>query len=276
MASSIPKVIHQIWFYFDAVKRTEPDAAHMRRMQDILALPCNKKWGYKLWREMDVLNLLAKYPKWNAIYNSLPFAIQKVDFARYVILYTFGGVYMDFDAFPTVCLDDLFNAKTDSSAPCTIYLSHGNAFTKVANHVLGSAPKNVFWSHVIDNVDEAITQAKKAFEPFYLYVYRTSGAGSVRAAYTNALKHVDTMTSPMHICILKEGYEHTKESSWHGFKYPLQQLTALIVAALIIYAIVSLVMHTRRRRQVAQRLEAPHFPIDEKTKRSQSGEIRMR
>ena len=36
-------------------------------------------------------------PKWKTFYNNLPFAIQKVDFFRYCVLYQYGGFYADID-----------------------------------------------------------------------------------------------------------------------------------------------------------------------------------
>ena len=35
------------------------------------------------------------YPKYLKTYNAFPLMIQKIDFAKYVILYHYGGIYID-------------------------------------------------------------------------------------------------------------------------------------------------------------------------------------
>jgi mannosyltransferase OCH1-like enzyme len=51
-----------------------------------------------LWDQSQIETLITeKYPFLLDVYNSYPFFIQKVDLAKYVILYEYGGFYFDVD-----------------------------------------------------------------------------------------------------------------------------------------------------------------------------------
>jgi len=56
-------------------------------------------YTYRLWNEtdLDTLSRKALEGKYKLFYNQMRHPIQKVDFAKYIILYCFGGIYLDLD-----------------------------------------------------------------------------------------------------------------------------------------------------------------------------------
>lgn len=89
---TIPKIIHQIWFQG---KDNIPE--FHEKYQNI----CKKMyptWKYMFWDN----HLIRKFIKKNYYhllyyYEYFPYLIQKVDLARYIILYHYGGCYIDMD-----------------------------------------------------------------------------------------------------------------------------------------------------------------------------------
>ena len=53
-----------------------------------------------LWSKKDIENLLSEYPEYKEFYFSMRYDIQRLDFARLLILYHYGGIYLDLDVNP--------------------------------------------------------------------------------------------------------------------------------------------------------------------------------
>ena len=88
----ISKIIHQIWFQGED-KIPEKLNNYKNECKKI-----NKDYQYYIWDD-DMIRRLLKdnYPDYYKTYNAFPLMIQKIDFAKYVILYHYGGVYVDMD-----------------------------------------------------------------------------------------------------------------------------------------------------------------------------------
>jgi inositol phosphorylceramide mannosyltransferase catalytic subunit len=55
-------------------------------------------WVFQLWDEPTSIALIKeKYPNFLTLYESIPYAIQRVDIIKYLVLSAFGGVYIDCD-----------------------------------------------------------------------------------------------------------------------------------------------------------------------------------
>lgn len=86
----IPKIIHQTWKNNDV-----PDALQV--LADTWKAH-HPNWEYKLWTDEDNERFVAgHYPEFKAIYDAYPANIQKVDAVRYLILQTYGGIFVDLD-----------------------------------------------------------------------------------------------------------------------------------------------------------------------------------
>lgn len=89
---TIPKIIHKIWFQGEKnipIKLKEYHNTWVEKHQD---------YQINLWDEITITRLINKTSSDIInIYNNYDLMIQKIDFAKYVILYYYGGIYIDMD-----------------------------------------------------------------------------------------------------------------------------------------------------------------------------------
>lgn len=87
---TIPKIIHQTW-------ETDSLPEDLKQFSNSWKQH-HPDWDYNLWTDDDNRTFIKKkYPGFLRYYDSLPFAIQRADIARYFILHSLGGVYVDLD-----------------------------------------------------------------------------------------------------------------------------------------------------------------------------------
>ena len=86
----IPRILHQTW-------NTSEIPAKWRGYQSSW-LENHPSWQYVLWTADDHRRLIAERHSWFLpTYDAFPRHIQRVDAAKYFILYTYGGCYADLD-----------------------------------------------------------------------------------------------------------------------------------------------------------------------------------
>ncbi len=100
------KRIHQIWIQGEEhFKETQPNYYKMSQIWTVLY----PDFEYKLWSELEFIELIAQFsPELLISYHQAPNFASKSDIARYVILYNFGGLYVDTDYEPFKRCDFLF------------------------------------------------------------------------------------------------------------------------------------------------------------------------
>ena len=98
---NFPRIIHQIWL------QGEGDIPDKYKKNVNIIKNFNKDWQYILWDETKILNLINNYRDYIKTYYQFIYLHQKVDFARYIILYLIGGIYIDMDATSIKPLDSL-------------------------------------------------------------------------------------------------------------------------------------------------------------------------
>jgi len=106
---TIPRTIHQI--YFDFGKGSYRSISDFCWNHDKTEVFCKENnIELKFWNEKMVEDLIrTDYPEFWDTYQAFPQPIMKVDFARYVILHKFGGIYLDLDVKPIKSVEDLFD-----------------------------------------------------------------------------------------------------------------------------------------------------------------------
>jgi len=60
----------------------------------------NRNIEHILWSKDDIVDLLEDYPEYKQLYEDFRYDIQRIDFARLLILYHHGGLYFDLDVEP--------------------------------------------------------------------------------------------------------------------------------------------------------------------------------
>tara|TARA_R100000697_G_scaffold82823_2_gene94702 strand:+ start:2223 stop:3836 length:1614 start_codon:yes stop_codon:yes gene_type:complete len=122
----IPKIIHQIWLGGEMAKQEEEAC-------QLIKESCEKnKWEYKLWTDNDVEDL-GDFKNKN-LFDKTPNFGQKSDILRNVILYKYGGVYIDTDFIPI----KPFNELLDLDFFCGVAYDD---WPSCLNSIMGSKPK---------------------------------------------------------------------------------------------------------------------------------------
>jgi len=145
----VPKVIHQTW-------KDEQLPEHLKLMQETV-IQAHRDYEYKFWTDKDLeLFLKQVYPKTFEFYETnFPYVIQKIDFVRLLLLYHFGGVYIDIDSMCIKSVDSLLKY------PCTLVSTERhNSFSKkhypivLNNAFMASEKGNAFLREVIISIIE--------------------------------------------------------------------------------------------------------------------------
>jgi mannosyltransferase OCH1-like enzyme len=144
----IPKVIHQIWYQGE-------DDIPEKYKENIKTIKNNhKKWNYILWTDVKIKSLLKN--QWLDLYNKYEFMHQKIDFAKYVILYIYGGIYLDMDASSIKPLDSLIENNDYELIISKINCNYLEAFLScyelncLNNGVIIASPNSEILKNVID------------------------------------------------------------------------------------------------------------------------------
>lgn len=176
----VPRIIHQTWKDHDIPE-------HLRIMQDSV-IKNNPKYTYMFWTDEDIKNFIdSEYNNITAFYKSLTYPIQNIDFARLLILYHFGGIYIDLDSMCYGGLDDLlgFPVSISNTEKHKAYSSH---YPFVLNNAFMSAEKNNhFIKKVIHDVigyeDPPDYLAYASFNPICTKILRSAGPLRVTESY---------------------------------------------------------------------------------------------
>jgi len=98
--TSIPPLIHYIWFrdLYATQPGEEDSIPHSGSNAPDLCIQHNPTFTVHIWNETEVLSLIDHHYAWFLpIWHSYRHPIQRVDAAKYFILYHHGGVYLDLD-----------------------------------------------------------------------------------------------------------------------------------------------------------------------------------
>lgn len=109
----IPKVIHQIWYNFGEGKTIDDYPRFVECLSKNRSFCASLGYGHILWdnETCDAL-ILNTFPQYLQLWKDFSQPIQRVDFIRYCIISTYGGIYLDLDVKiiqdPTPLLDKSF------------------------------------------------------------------------------------------------------------------------------------------------------------------------
>jgi len=86
----VPKIIHQTWKDEHIPKKWRTEVEFTKWLQS--------EFTWRLWTDGEMRGFIgAEYPWFLETFDSYPYPIQRVDAARYFILYHYGGIYLDLD-----------------------------------------------------------------------------------------------------------------------------------------------------------------------------------
>ena len=143
----IPKTIHQIYGIFnDGIKLEDIDV--FRESVDETKRYCEEyDYQYKMWSLKDCEELICEYfPQYICLWNEFRFPIQRADFIRYLILYQYGGWYVDCDVYP---IQDL-SSMSHYEQVFTTWASDTKRLPY--NAVMGSQVNNKLFIKICDDI----------------------------------------------------------------------------------------------------------------------------
>jgi len=141
----IPKIIHQI--YFDLHNKKIEDIPLFKTSSDRIQ-KLNPDYQYILWSEKECFDLVKeKLPEHFEFYKSMKYKIQQIDYMRFVLLYVYGGIYVDLDLIAINKLDSVLNQKFFAYSLRGFIPKHHEF---VQNDFMGSVKGFKLWKIVMD------------------------------------------------------------------------------------------------------------------------------
>jgi hypothetical protein len=147
---TIPRLIHQSW---KDSKLPEHFARWSQSWRD-----ANPGWEYRLWTDDDNRRLVSqRFPWLLRVYDALPVPVMRADTARYLYMYTHGGVYADLDTFALRSTENLTEAAAAGGAGALVALMSGDVDYphNIPNAWMASQPGHPFWLFLAKTIKEA-------------------------------------------------------------------------------------------------------------------------
>ena len=177
---TIPRKIHQI--FMDIGKGNLYQAAKGRFYQShkLTSKLCKRAYiTYHLWGKTEIEALISGVAngRYLDFYKKLREDIQRIDFAKYVILYKYGGIYMDLDV--NIIEDDNRALRNLMRLFKLEYLFvRWNDSTLPYNAILGASRKHPLFLAIIKGTKQAYIEKSKM--PIYKkwkgrFVFQTTG-----------------------------------------------------------------------------------------------------
>jgi len=215
----IPHIIHQIWY------QGFSNLPHKYIPMQKTWLLNHPNWDYYLWDQNSILDLIESSYNSNikSLYEKLPKMIQKIDLAKYLILYKYGGVYVDMDMESIQPLDslvnsspysDLFVVELDIACPSNKKFCLAMWFVTEGKYIKGptynnaflaSRPNHPFWIDVITKIPYHIK--RKWYQNDIMYIFNSTGPILITSVLRDHKYH------NLHICPSKyfEPCNHSKK-----------------------------------------------------------------
>jgi mannosyltransferase OCH1-like enzyme len=179
---SIPKIIHQLW-------KDDYLPYHLFMMQKSVKY-YHSDYNYMFWTDSSLDQFIKKnYPGIWDFYNSgIEYIIQKIDFVRLLLIYHYGGVYIDLDSLCIKNMDYLLNY------PCSLINTkkHESFSDKhypliINNAFIASEPRNDFIKHIMLNIinykDPPNYKEYCSFNPLYTKILKSCGPLGITDSY---------------------------------------------------------------------------------------------
>ena len=169
-------MIHQIWF--DLGKGNTPlEPNGIVSMQTYCK---NNNLEYKLWSQKEADDIIHNMShRIQTIWKQLPHAITKVDFFRYILMYTFGGMYFDIDF---NCIQGLNNLQIQDC--CCLCEEWPFSFKNGSLHngvLICKSPNHPFWIDVLSEIEKRLSNLDgDALADIQKSVFKLTGTAMLR------------------------------------------------------------------------------------------------
>jgi mannosyltransferase OCH1-like enzyme len=146
----------------------------------------NPNETFLFFTDNDILSFMNSFGiEYYETFKNMKYKIQQIDFFRYLVIYHYGGLYLDLDMDINSCLDSL--DKTKCYFPIEIKEKDN---TLIGNYAFYAPPRHPFLKHIIDCIMNPIpekeienAQDNHSDPREHVYVYFTTGPELVTRAY---------------------------------------------------------------------------------------------
>lgn len=140
----------------------------------------NTNWEYRYMNAQEREDFVLKYfgSEWHILYKSCPINVMRADIWRYMILYIYGGFYVDIDTVCKVPIDSWLNYKHSFIVSDDL----DNVFNNAA--ILSSKNNPIILS-ILEEVKNNLLLEK--YEDKF-FVYHTTGCAAMTKGILNALE----------------------------------------------------------------------------------------
>jgi len=189
--NSIPKIIHQI---------APSDKTQWHPVWE----ECHNSWllqfpepeyEHKLWNDEDDLENLIKneFPFFLSIFQKYPYKIQKIDMARYCILFKYGGIYADMDYF---CYKNFYNTL-DLSKTNIPYSPH-SPHDILQNSLMATYKNDYMMLNIIDESIRRHMTSQNIFNHYAFYISFTSGPKLISDVFVRLQGFVNPLSKELY------------------------------------------------------------------------------
>jgi inositol phosphorylceramide mannosyltransferase catalytic subunit len=138
----------------------------------------HENWSYMFWDDTDCRELVAEhFPDFLSIFDAYEYPIQRADAVRYMMMYVYGGIYVDMDMACKKPIDDLFYKRSD------VYLLRTPNTGIITNCFMASKAGSNFWLHVIQMMIERAKDPSTLWVTKHVEIMNTTGPAMLQAAY---------------------------------------------------------------------------------------------
>lgn len=182
----IPTILHQTWKTEEIPENWQ---AAVKSCKDV-----NGNFEYMLWTDAKMEEFVkTNYPEFYPVYQSYAYQIQRCDVFRYLVLYKYGGVYLDMD---TVCKQDLNPyLKYD-----IVFSTSFNIDSSYTNSFLMVIPEHSFIKFCIDNLPAYVNSY--SYFGKHLHIMNSTGPYFL----TKMLEKYNIEKLPNHYVLSKEEF----------------------------------------------------------------------
>lgn len=151
----IPRIIHQTWS-----DNLLPSIISDIRETNINLLK-SKGYEFKFWTDKDIRMLIDEhYPDFSYIYNLSKTGVQRGDISRIILVYHFGGIYIDLDVLILRDFDEIIDMNTDmfyiTYEPSGQTLALYNSNKYICNAFFASNKNNIFVNKLLRCIPDTI------------------------------------------------------------------------------------------------------------------------
>ena len=121
----------------------------------------NPTYRITIWRELDVVRFISEnYTSYMLLYEKLSYISWKSDLARYLILYSYGGIYLDVDMLPFMGFDEM---KSSIGHPSQIFVIGGRKRKPYqgCNGFIVTTKKNPLFLTLIDHMGADVATSRE-------------------------------------------------------------------------------------------------------------------